>query len=115
MQSAILALIRDKYILRSLHVKASYRGIEDFDKMIKSDNQTRWSSVDNMIESVLNKNIAFDKFVRDLTREIRNRKSREKIETALLTIEEWEQLAKLHTILSPFRTLTVKLQDIFSS
>jgi hypothetical protein len=102
-----------KYILRNPQVKASYRGIEDFGKMIKSDNQTRWNSVDNMIGSVLNKNIAFDKFVRDLARGIRDRKSREKIEAALLTTEEWEQLAELHTILSPFRTLTVMLQGIF--
>ena len=77
-----------KYILRNPHVKASYRGIENFGKMIKSDNQTHWNSVDNMIRSVLNKNVALDKFVRDLARGTRDRRCRQKIEAALLTTEE---------------------------
>lgn len=104
-----------KCILNNPQWKKLFREMDDFEKMIKSDNKTRWSSVDNMIASVLNRNLVVDRFVRDMARRVKNKSKREKIEAMLLTTEEWEQLAELHKILAPFRDLSVKLQGIFPS
>ena len=80
---------------------------------LQSDNKTRWGSTDNMLKSVLDNKFAFDKFVRDITRDLDNTSTvRNAVESSLLTSEDYAELEELHKILHKFRDLQIKLQGI---
>ena len=79
--------------------------------MIKWANKMRQSLVDKMIKSALDNNIAIDKFVRETRREQTDRRTRENLESAYLTAEDWDQLIEVHKVLEPFQTITLNLQS----
>ena len=64
-----------------------------------------------MIKSALDNNIAIDKFVRETRREQTDRRTRENLESAYLTAEDWDQLIEVHKVLEPFQTITSNLQS----
>jgi hypothetical protein len=103
-----------KCIRNSPSMKIAYRDTAEFVQMVQSNNETRFSSVDKMITSVLGKEFAFDKFVKEAAADASDSKTRAKLEANLLSQSDWHQLAEIHDILEPFRRFMVKLQGISS-
>jgi len=99
------------YIINSPYQKREFGKICRI--MLHSDNKTRWGSTDDMLKSVLENRFAFDKFVRDITRDPDNSPTvRKAVESSLLTSEDYAELEELHKILGMVRGLQIKLQGI---
>ena len=77
------------------------------------DCDTRWSSTDEMIESMLKNKKALNKFVSAAAKDTANKPDlRTKIKDATLNDADWEQLQYLYDALSPFRAAITCMQGI---
>lgn len=87
--------------------------LSEFNRMIQSENDTRWDTVHQMIDSVRGKRSVIEVFLKDLELHETDTKKRNKIAKSMLSDEHWKQLDEIYRILEPFKICSERFQCMY--